>query len=94
MIFTVVFLRAKALATLKVLSIDFCCVGENQRFVKTSDHFYLLFFNSEKFFAAFHNVNYMLNEKFLPFGMNFLCPQNSTCFIVLETFTFYLLFLR
>lgn len=38
--------------------------------------------------------NYMLKQIFLPFDMNFLCPQNSTCFIVLETFTFYLLFLR
>ena len=31
---------------------------------------------------------------FLLFGMNFLCPQSGISFIVLETFTFYLLFLR
>lgn len=62
--------------------------------VTTLDHFYLLFLNSEQFFATFQNINYMLKQNFLPFGVNFFCPQNPTCFIVLETFTFYLLFLR
>lgn len=62
--------------------------------VTTLDYFYLLFLNSDFFVGFMYYIDYMLKQVFLPFGVNFLCPQNSTCFIVLETFTFYLLFLR